>query len=113
MLVVSAPRKDDNMTMRNTPIDRSGITCVLADDHPPILDCLSRYLARAGFAVVATAQDGEVALAEILAKRPRICVADVRMPRADGLELARRALDQAPGTAVLLYSGVSDRGLVS
>jgi DNA-binding NarL/FixJ family response regulator len=101
------------MTGGKAPLDRSEITCVLADDHPPILDCLSRYLSRAGFEVVATAQDGEAALAQIVAHRPRVCVADVRMPRADGLELARRTLELAPATAVLLYSGVSDRGLVS
>ena len=35
------------------------------------------------------------------------------MPHIDGLELARRAATVAPETAVLLYSGVSDRGLVS
>src|SRR5256885_10051562 len=40
-------------------------------------------------------------------------MADVRMPHIDGLELARRALIAAPETAVLLYSGVSDCGLVS
>jgi DNA-binding NarL/FixJ family response regulator len=94
-------------------IDRSEITCVLADDHPPIIDCLSRYLTGAGFQVVATAQDGDVALAQLVAKRPVVCVADVRMPKLDGLELARRAIAEAPATAVLLYSGVSDRGLVS
>jgi DNA-binding NarL/FixJ family response regulator len=92
---------------------RSETTCVIADDHPPIIDCLSRYLTGAGFKVVATAQDGEAALAEIVAHRPKVCMADVRMPHIDGLELARRALVAAPETAVLLYSGVSDRGLVS
>jgi DNA-binding NarL/FixJ family response regulator len=93
--------------------DRSATTCVIADDHPPILDCLTRYLTGAGFKVVATAQDGEAALAEIVTHRPLVCVADVRMPRADGLELARRAAVAAPDTAILLYSGISDRGLVS
>ena len=104
------PIRDDNMTMTT---DRSETTCVIADDHPPIIDCLSRYLAGAGFEVVATAQDGEAALAQLVARRPVVCVADVRMPRLDGLELARRAIVEAPATAVLLYSGVSDRGLVS
>jgi DNA-binding NarL/FixJ family response regulator len=93
--------------------DRSATTCVIADDHPPIIDCLSRYLKGAGFKVVATAQDGDAALTQIIAHRPRVCIADVRMPHIDGLELARRALIEAPETAVLLYSGVSDRGLVS
>jgi DNA-binding NarL/FixJ family response regulator len=35
------------------------ITCVLADDHPPILDSISRFLAGKGIDVVATAADGE------------------------------------------------------
>jgi DNA-binding NarL/FixJ family response regulator len=89
------------------------ITCVVADDHPPILDCLARHLAAKGLAVLATAPDGETALAAVVEHRPHVCVADVRMPRLDGLELARRVKATVPETAVLLYSGVSDQGLVS
>jgi DNA-binding NarL/FixJ family response regulator len=99
------------MTMDNET--RAGITVVIADDHPPIIDCLARHLAASGFSVVATAQDGESALAAVTEHQPLVCVADVRMPRLDGLELARRAVNVAPDTAVLLYSGVSDKGLVS
>ena len=115
MGIAYRPRRDDNLSMASARAlhDRSAITCVIADDHPPIIDCLSRYLTGAGFAVVATAQDGNAALVQILALRPTVCIADVRMPHIDGLELARRALTAAPETAVLLYSGVSDRGLVS
>ena len=93
--------------------DRSTTTCVIADDHPPIIDALARYLAAAGFSVVATALDGDQALAAVEAHHPRVCVADVRMPHLDGLELARRVAQVAPDVAVLLYSGVADRGLVS
>lgn len=89
------------------------ITCVVADDHPPILDAVSRFLGSADVDVVATARDGEAALAAVLSHAPQVCLADVRMPRLDGLELARRAASTAPDTAVLLYSGVSDAGLVS
>jgi DNA-binding NarL/FixJ family response regulator len=96
-----------------SPHDRSATTCVLADDHPPIIDSLSRYLSAAGFSIVATAPDGEAALAAIEQHAPVVCIADVRMPRLDGLELARQAVKVAPDTAVLLYSGVSDKGLVS
>jgi two-component system response regulator DesR len=112
VLIPKRRLRDDNKGM-NTAANRSGITCVVADDHPPIIDCLSRHLAVAGFSVVATAQDGEAALAAIERLQPLVCVADVRMPRVDGLELARRAAASAPDTAVLLYSGVSDKGLVS
>jgi two-component system response regulator DesR len=94
-------------------IDRHEITCLIADDHPPIIDCLERYLRGAGFDVVGTAPDGEAALAQIAAQAPRICIADVRMPKLDGLGLARRASVEAPETVVLLYSGHGDRGLAS
>jgi len=99
--------------MTATRIDRSTITCVVADDHPPIIDSVSRYLVAADFVVVGTAQNGEHALEVIERHRPRVCVADVRMPKLDGLDLARKAARVAPGTAILLYSGFSDRGLVS
>lgn len=89
------------------------ITCVLADDHPPILDSLSRFLADKGIDVVATAGDGEAAAAAVRTHRPRVCVADLKMPRLDGLELAARLRTEAPGTAVLLYSGVADAALAS
>jgi DNA-binding NarL/FixJ family response regulator len=88
----------------------SGITCVLADDHPPILDAVARFLTAAGIDVVGTARDGEAALAAVAAHSPAVCLADVQMPRIDGLELARRAQAQ---TAVLLYSGLADAALVS
>jgi len=93
--------------------DRSTTTCVIADDHPPIIDAVSRYLAAAGFSVLATALDGEQALEAVKTHHPRVCVADIRMPKLDGLALARRLAEVAPDVAVLLYSGVADRGLVS
>jgi len=88
----------------------AAITCVLADDHPPILDAVARFLGASGIEVVATARDGEAALAAVAAHSPTVCVADVRMPRVDGLELARRVGRETP---VLLYSGAADSALVS
>jgi DNA-binding NarL/FixJ family response regulator len=115
MLIVRPRAPDDNNSMKPATDHpaRSATTCVVADDHPPIIDCLSRFLSAAGFTVLATAADGESALAAVEAHRPAVCVADVRMPRLDGLALARRAATVAPETATLLYSGVADRGLVS
>ena len=89
------------------------VTCVVADDHPPIIDAVARFLGMQGIDVVAAVRDGEAALAAVVSHRPQVCLADVRMPRLDGLELARRAAVEAPDTAVLLYSGVSDAALVS
>jgi DNA-binding NarL/FixJ family response regulator len=89
------------------------LTCVLADDHPPILDSIARFLAGKEIDVVATATDGESAAAAVIAHRPQVCVADLKMPRLDGLALAERLKARAPETAVLIYSGVADAALVS
>jgi DNA-binding NarL/FixJ family response regulator len=97
---------DDTMGMSKLP----PITCVIADDHPPILDAVARFLGAAGIEVVATVRDGEAALKAVAAHSPSVCLADLQMPRLDGLELARRAHEK---TAVLLYSGVADAALVS
>jgi two-component system, NarL family, response regulator DesR len=106
--IVFPGRRDENLSM-----DAAAITLVLADDHPPIIDCLSRHLSSTGFTILATARAGDEALAALAARQPRVCIADVRMPRIDGLELARRAATASPDTAVLLYSGLADTGLVS
>jgi two-component system, NarL family, response regulator DesR len=113
VLIPGGAESDDNVSMATPLHDRSATTCVIADDHPPIIDCLTRYLTGAGFTIVSTAHDGEAALEQIVTHNPKVCIADVRMPHIDGLELARRAATAAPDTAVLLYSGISDRGLVS
>ncbi|HET7571231.1 MAG TPA: response regulator transcription factor [Gaiellaceae bacterium] len=96
-----------------TTRQRSSVSVVLADDHPAIVDSLSRFLAGAGFDVVATAADGAAALAEVERRRPRVLVADLHMPRLDGLELARRVGEGSSGAAVLLYTGDGDRALVT
>ncbi len=116
MLIAFGQQGDDNESMdvaAASTDSRAGITIAIADDHPPIIDCLSRHLSGAGFTIVATAENGDDALAEIAKHQPLVCVADVRMPRVDGLELARRSAAASPNTAVLLYSGVGDKGLVS
>jgi DNA-binding NarL/FixJ family response regulator len=92
---------------------RAATTCVLADDHPAILDSISRYLGRVGFRVVATARDGVEALAAVEQHRPAVCIADVRMPRLDGVELTRKIATASPATVVLIYTGLGDAGLLS
>ena len=96
-----------------TLLDRAQVSCVLADDHPPIIDALERVLTASGFGVVAATRDGEAALEAVEASHPSVCVADVWMPRLDGLELARRLDAEGSDTAVLLYSGRADSGLLS
>jgi two-component system nitrate/nitrite response regulator NarL len=85
------------------------LTCVIADDHPLMVDSLTRLLEAHGIAVLAVATDGEAAIAAIKRHKPRVAVVDVRMPGLTGVEVARRVrLD----TAVVLYTGHRDKALV-
>lgn len=90
-----------------------GITCVVADDHPAVLEAVAEYLADAGVAIVARAHDGEEALALIEQWKPQVALVDVRMPKIGGIELARLALRSSPNTALLLYTGYGDRALLT
>ena len=89
------------------------ITCLIADDHPAVLEAVAEFLAQGGIDVVARARDGEEALAHIEQLQPQVALIDVRMPKLGGIELTRRAQRSTPGTAVLLYTGYGDRALLT
>lgn len=89
------------------------ITCVVADDHPAVLEAVVEFLAHAGIDVVARATDGEEALKQIELRQPQVALIDVRMPKLGGIELTRRAQRSTPATAVLLYTGYGDRALLT
>jgi DNA-binding NarL/FixJ family response regulator len=89
------------------------ITCVVADDHPAVLDAVAKYLAAAGVEVVGRAENGEQALAMIERQSPRVALVDVRMPKVGGIELVRRATRASPSTSMLLYTGYGDTALLT
>ena len=89
------------------------ITCLVADDHPAVLEAVAQFLAQGGIEVIARARDGEEALEQLERLRPRIALIDVRMPRLGGIELARRARRLAPETPIVLYTGYSERTLLT
>ena len=93
--------------------DPGPVTCVVADDHPAVLEAVAEFLTSGGIEVVGRARDGEEALERIEHAKPRVALVDVRMPKLGGIELARRASRSAPETAILLYTGYGDRALLT
>ncbi|HVM16553.1 MAG TPA: response regulator [Gaiellaceae bacterium] len=75
---------------------------LIAEDETIIRLDLRTLLERAGFEVVAEARDGEEAVALARSERPDVAIMDVKMPRLDGIEAARRILDEAPLPIVML-----------
>ena len=89
--------------------EQTQITCVIADDHPAVLDSVSRVLAARGIGVVAQARDGEDALRAIEVHKPLVAVVDLHMPGLTGIGIARRI---GQHTALILYTGYNDRALL-
>ena len=75
---------------------------LVAEDETLIRLDLKEILERAGFDVCAEARDGEEAVALARDAAPDLAILDVKMPRLDGIEAARRILDERPIPIVML-----------
>jgi response regulator NasT len=75
---------------------------LLAEDETIIRLDLRELLERAGYEVVAEARDGEEAVALAREHAPDLAVMDVKMPRLDGIEAARKMLEERPIPIVML-----------
>jgi AmiR/NasT family two-component response regulator len=75
---------------------------LVAEDETIIRLDLREMLERAGFDVCAEAKDGEEAVALALAEEPDLAIMDVKMPGLDGIEAAKRILDERPIPIVML-----------
>ena len=75
---------------------------LIAEDETIIRLDLRDLLERSGFEVCAEARDGEEAVALARAAQPDLAIMDVKMPKLDGIEAARRILDERPIPIVML-----------
>jgi response regulator NasT len=75
---------------------------LVAEDETIIRLDLRDLLERAGHEVAGEARDGEEAVALARELEPDLAIMDVKMPRLDGIEAAKRILDERPLPIVLL-----------
>ncbi len=80
---------------------------LIVDDDPDIRKSLPGGLSALG-AEIATAKDGEDALAKVASEPPDMVLTDVRMPGLDGVELLRLLRDRAPTVDVILMTAYDD-----
>jgi response regulator NasT len=81
---------------------------LVAEDEAIIRLDLRDLLERAGFTVCAEAQDGEEAVELARSERPDLAILDVKMPRLDGIEAAKRIIDERPIPIVMLTAYSQD-----
>ena len=75
---------------------------LIAEDETIIRLDLRTLLEARGFEVVAEARDGAEAVELARELEPELAVLDVKMPRLDGIEAAKRILDERPIPIVML-----------
>lgn len=90
-----------------------GTTCVVADDHPAVVEAVADVLAANGIAVPGRARDGTDAVKLIETHRPDVALLDLQMPGLSGIAVARLVARSAPETAVILYTAFGDRALLT
>jgi DNA-binding NarL/FixJ family response regulator len=99
----------------STPVAtvNDSITCLVADDHPAVVQAVSEVLAGNGIDIAGQARDGEQALAGIEKMQPNVALLDLRMPHLSGIEVARACARTAPNTAIILYTAYSEQALLT
>ena len=75
---------------------------LIAEDETIIRLDLRELLENAGFEVCAEAKDGLEAVELARSAEPELAILDVKMPGLDGIEAARRILDERPIPIVML-----------
>lgn len=89
------------------------IRVIIADDQRVVREGLTMLLGLIpGVEVVATAADGEQAVALAVHHRPDIVLMDLNMPRCDGIEATHRVAQQAEGVHVIALTTYADNNSV-
>ncbi len=87
-------------------------TCVIADDHPPVLRSISELVREWGYLVLAATTDGTAALAKVQELTPDVALVDLHMPGTSGIEIAQDAA-RIGKTAVIIYTGAADQAFLT
>jgi AmiR/NasT family two-component response regulator len=86
-----------------------GFKILIADDEPLIRVDLRELLEELGYEVVAEAGDGHEAFRLIDQTNPDLVILDIKMPKMDGIGLARRISERFP---VIILTAYTERHLI-
>ena len=84
---------------------------LVGEDETLIRLDLCEMLRRAGLEVCAETRDGSEAVELARSTEPHLAILDVKMPRLDGIEAARRILDERP-IPIVIVSAFTEQALV-
>ncbi len=85
---------------------------MIVDDALFMRNMLKDIFTRAGFEVVAEAENGESALALYLENRPDLVTMDIVMPKKSGIEALQEIMASDPQANVVMVSALGQDSLV-
>jgi DNA-binding NarL/FixJ family response regulator len=91
----------------------NAVSCLVADDHPAMVEAVCAVLEDHDIVVAGRARDGAEAYGKLEKRQPTVALVDVRMPGLSGLDLVRRAAKAKLPTRIILYTGYGDRALLT
>jgi len=112
-----SPRKDSKSSSRKTGFDRpqpaseERARVIVADDDPLILDQIASLL-ETRFEVVARVENGSELVDAVKRLAPAVVVADIAMPKMNGIDATRQITKTNRDVRVVMLSGYSDGALV-
>lgn len=86
------------------------IKLLVADDEHNIRKGLMNYIEweSLGIEIVGEAVNGEQALSKCIELKPDIVITDIKMPKCDGLQFAKKIKEIYPDTIIIIMSGFED-----
>ncbi|MCJ2081178.1 chemotaxis response regulator protein-glutamate methylesterase [Methylobacterium sp. J-090] len=93
------------------PIAATGprIRVMIADDSAVVRGLVARWIAEAGFDVVATASNGRIAVEAMARHDPDVILLDIDMPELDGTQALPLLLAKSPGVQIVMMSTLTTR----
>ena len=80
-------------------------TVLIVDDNPYVRIALRDHIERStDWQVCGQAENGKVAVEQVIALRPDVVILDLQMPVMNGLEAAREINAVAPGTKMIMFT---------
>lgn len=92
--------------------DLKKTTCLIADDHPAIVETVKMLLEKRGLTVERCAANGASARALIEELQPQLALLDVHMPGMSGIDVARELRQSGSHTKVIVYTAHVDQSLL-
>lgn len=81
------------------------ITVAIAEDHQALIDGIQLLLKyEEDISIIGTANDGERMLEIVRLKQPKVVITDIRMPKLDGIALAKAVKKEFPHIHIIAFS---------